>query len=139
MSDTFSITQLITIAIFLSALIGMMIVVRRYKEPLSKQLGGKKRIKLIEDTPIGTNERAKLVQVDDQTFLIISAKNQPSSIVPFDERYGDQPPVIPTSVPKRANATTQQVSSKEEKPANTPFLEAMKQARRRNPNLGLDQ
>ena len=55
MSDTFSITQLVTIAVFLSALIGMMVLVRRFKEPLSKQLGGQRRIKLMEDTSIGMN------------------------------------------------------------------------------------
>ncbi|MGB1918826.1 MAG: hypothetical protein ACPHW3_06170 [Candidatus Puniceispirillales bacterium] len=133
MSDTFSITQLVTIAVFLSALIGMMVLVRRFKEPLSKQLGGQRRIKLMEDTSIGTHERAKLIEVDGQSFLIISAKNQPPAIVPFDETHGSKPTVIPTSIPKQAKASGANT------PSNAPFLEAMKQARRRNPNLGLDQ
>jgi hypothetical protein len=87
----------------------------------------------MEDTPIGTHERAKLIQVDGQSFLIISAKNQPPAIVPFDETHGNKPKVLPTSIPKQAKASGANT------PSNAPFLEAMKQARRRNPNLGLDQ
>ena len=133
MSDTFSITQLIIITAFLSVLIGVMFVVRRYKEPLSKQLGGQRRIKLMEDTSIGANERAKLIEVDGQVFLIISAKNQPPSVMPFDQVSANPPKTI------RPAATGSQLAKSSKDKSNTPFLEAMKQARLRNPNLGLDQ
>lgn len=143
MSDTFSITQLVTIAVFLSVLIGIMVLVRRYKEPLAKQLGGQRRIKLMEDTPIGANERAKLVQVDGQTFLIVSAKNQSPVVVPFDtfEAFDSdatssaKPPTAPRVKPAAKSASNFASQSA----SNTTFLEAMKQARLRNPNLGLDQ
>jgi flagellar biogenesis protein FliO len=133
MSDTFSITQLIIITAFLSVLIGVMFVVRRYKEPLSKQLGGQRRIKLMEDTSIGANERAKLIEVDGQVFLIISAKNQPPSVMPFDQVSANPAKTI------RPAATGSQPAKSSKDKSNTPFLEAMKQARLRNPNLGLDQ
>lgn len=143
MSDTFSITQLVTIAVFLSVLIGIMVLVRRYKEPLAKQLGGQRRIKLMEDTPIGANERAKLVQVDGQTFLIVSAKNQSPVVVPFDtfEAFDSdatssaKSPTAPRVKPAAKSASNFASQSA----SNTTFLEAMKQARLRNPNLGLDQ
>ena len=133
MSDTFSITQLIIITAFLSVLIGLMFVVRRYKEPLSKQFGGQRRIKLMEDTSIGANERAKLIEVDGQVFLIISAKNQPPSVMPFDQATAS-----PAKSIRPATAGSQSAKPSKDK-SNTPFLEAMKQARLRNPNLGLDR
>ncbi|MBL6783233.1 MAG: FliO/MopB family protein [Alphaproteobacteria bacterium] len=139
MSDTFSITQLVTIAVFLSVLIGIMVLVRRYKEPLAKQLGGQRRIKLMEDTPIGANERAKLVQVDGQTFLIVSAKNQSPVVVPFDtfEAFDSDATSSAKSASKSASNFASNFAS--QSASNTTFLEAMKQARLRNPNLGLDQ
>ena len=147
MSDTFSITQLVTIAVFLSVLIGIMVLVRRYKEPLAKQLGGQRRIKLMEDTPIGANERAKLVQVDGQTFLIVSAKNQSPVVVPFDtlEAFDSdatssaKPPTAPRVKPAAKSASKSASNFASQSASNTTFLEAMKQARLRNPNLGLDQ
>ena len=151
MSDTFSITQLVTIAVFLSVLIGIMVLVRRYKEPLAKQLGGQRRIKLMEDTPIGANERAKLVQVDGQTFLIVSTKNQSPVVVPFDtfEAFDSdatssaKSPTAPRVKPaaKSASKSASNFASNfaSQSASNTTFLEAMKQARLRNPNLGLDQ
>jgi flagellar biogenesis protein FliO len=152
MSDTFSITQLIIITAFLSVLIGVMFVVRRYKEPLSKQLGGQRRIKLMEDTSIGANERAKLIEVDGQVFLIISAKNQPPSVMPFDPTtaafahngqggHGNQSGrvVQPSAQTKPASPQKSQQPRSQQATKNTPFMEAMKQARLRNPNLGLDQ
>ena len=148
MSDTFSITQLVTIAVFLSVLIGIMVLVRRYKEPLAKQLGGQRRIKLMEDTPIGANERAKLVQVDGQTFLIVSAKNQSPVVVPFDtfEAFDSDatssaksPRVKPAAKSASKSASNFASNFASQSASNTTFLEAMKQARLRNPNLGLDQ
>ena len=152
MSDTFSITQLVTIAVFLSVLIGIMVLVRRYKEPLTKQLGSQRRIKLMEDTPIGANERAKLIKVDGQTFLIVSAKNQSPVVVPFDAVPFDALDAKDSDTASSAKQITapkiksagKSADKSATKPAtksasNTPFLEAMKQARLRNPNLGLDQ
>ena len=163
MSETFTYSQLITITVFLSVLIGLMFLVRRFKGPLKAQLGSDRRIKLIEDTGIGGNERIKLVTIDGQAYLVLTTKNQAPVMMPVDSPRPTMPaagPKLPAQKPARPsskvaadqnspdqnspnrNSTNQNSPNRnfqDQAPTTSPFLKAMQQARQRNPLLGLSQ
>lgn len=158
MSETFTYSQLITITVFLSVLIGLMFLVRRFKGPLKAQLGSDRRIKLIEDTGIGGNERIKLVTIDGQAYLVLTTKNQAPVMMPVDSPRPTMPaagPKLPAQKPARPtskvaadqnspdqNSTNQNSPNRnfqDQAPTTSPFIKAMQQARQRNPLLGLSQ
>jgi flagellar biogenesis protein FliO len=143
MSETFTYSQLITVTVFLSVLIGLMFLVRRFKGPLKAQLGGDRRIKLIEDTGIGGHERIKLVTIDGQTYLVLTTKNQAPVMMPMDSPPSAMPAAGPKrSAPKPASPAPKAAAdqnSQRQASTTTPFLKAMQQARQRNPLLGLSQ
>jgi len=143
MSETFTYSQLITITVFLSVLIGLMFLAKRFKGPLKAQFGSDRRIKLIEDTGIGGHERIKLVEIDKQTYLVLTTKNQAPVMMPLETA---RPPVSTAQAKPIAKAPNSPSSGASPHPkasveatATTPFLKAMQQARQRNPLLGLSQ
>ena len=143
MSETFTYSQLITITVFLSVLIGLMLLARRFKGPLKAQFGNDRRIKLIEDTSIGGHERIKLVTIDGQTYLVLTTKNQAPVIMPVDRARPSQPdtgtkPSAKSSATLSSRVEADQKSAPQTS-ASSPFLKAMQQARQRNPLLGLSQ
>jgi len=135
MVSIFDTSQFLIIGGFLIALIGLMLVLRRFRDPLAAQLGGQRRIALVEDTSIGNGERIKLVTIDQLPYAIITTKNQQPVVVPLDASQARSSK--PQSHP---NASTKSSTTSAADDAETlPFLQAMKQARSRNPKLGFDQ
>ena len=143
MSETFTYSQLITITVFLSVLIGLMFLARRFKGPLKAQFGSDRRIKLIEDTGIGGHERIKLVTIDRKTYLVLTTKNQAPVIMPVETAppslsAAGTKPTGKTPTNSASGASPDQKTSAEAS-TTSPFLKAMQQARQRNPLLGLSQ
>ena len=140
MVSIFDTSQFLIIGVFLIALIGLMLVLRRFRDPLAAQLGGQRRIALVEDTSIGGGERIKLVTIDQLPYAIVTTKNQQPVVVPLEtaQTRSSKRQSQPSASAKPALPKASAASATDE--AETlPFLQAMKQARSRNPKLGFDQ
>jgi len=140
MTNIFATNQFLIIGVFLIVLVGLMILVRRFRDPLSSQLGGQRRIKLIEDTAISSTERIKLVAINDLPYAIITTKNQQPVVVPLEEAGTDprKPAPGPSASTKAASGSSGKTDTDKNSMAQ-PFLQAMKKARSRNPLLGFDK
>ncbi|XDZ64953.1 hypothetical protein AB8880_08440 [Alphaproteobacteria bacterium LSUCC0684] len=142
MTNIFATNQFLIVGLFLIALIGLMVLVRRFRDPLASQLGGQRRIKLIEDTSIGATERIKLVTIDTIQYAIITSKNQQPVVVPLEDTGTDarksapKPAALPKATPTRSQAGAEDTGRNS---MAEPFLQAMKKARSRNPLLGFDK
>jgi flagellar biogenesis protein FliO len=81
---------MITLA-FLGIMIGVLFLLRRKGSAIRSSLHGGRRITIIEDTAVAQGERLRLVQIDDQTFVMVSAKGVTPSLVPL---YQSQPATV---------------------------------------------
>ena len=73
---------MITLA-FLGIMIGVLFFLRRKGSAIRSSLHAGRRITIIEDTAVAQGERLRLVQIDDQTFVMVSAKGVAPSLVPL--------------------------------------------------------
>ena len=87
--------QQITITLaFLSVMIAILFFLRRKGGAIRSSLHAGRRIHVIEDTAVAQGERLRLVQIDDQTFVMVSAKGTAPSLVPLHQ---PQPCLLYTS------------------------------------------
>jgi|GEM_PF-385702 flagellar biogenesis protein FliO len=78
--------QQITITLaFLSVMIAILFFLRRKGGAIRSSLHAGRRIHVIEDTAVAQGERLRLVQIDDQTFVMVSAKGTAPSLVPLHQ------------------------------------------------------
>ena len=70
-------TQLITVSVFLLALIVVQLVVKRMS--LVRGQGVSRSMKVIETLPLGPKDRAILLSVGEQRFLVCVGKNGASA------------------------------------------------------------
>ena len=78
--------QQITITLaFLSVMIAILFFLRRNGGAIRSSLHAGRRIHVIEDTAVAQGERLRLVQIDDQTFVMVSAKGTAPSLVPLHQ------------------------------------------------------
>ena len=78
--------QQITITLaFLSVMIAVLFFLRRKGGSIRSSLHAGRRIHVIEDTAVAQGERLRLVQIDDQTFVMVSAKGTAPSLVPLNQ------------------------------------------------------
>ena len=76
--------QQITITLaFLSVMIAVLFFLRRKGGSIRSSLHAGRRIHVIEDTAVAQGERLRLVQIDDETFVMVSAKGTAPSLVPL--------------------------------------------------------
>ncbi len=78
--------QQITITLaFLSVMIAILFFLRRKGGAIRSSLHAGRRIHVIEDTAVAQGERLRLVQIDEQTFVMVSAKGTAPSLVPLHQ------------------------------------------------------
>ena len=78
--------QQITITLaFLSVMIAILFFLRRKGGAIRSSLHAGRRIHVIEDTAVAQGERLRLVQIDDQIFVMVSAKGTAPSLVPLHQ------------------------------------------------------
>jgi flagellar biogenesis protein FliO len=76
--------QEITITLaFLGVMIAVLFFLRRKGSIIRSSLHSDRRIHVIEDTAVAHGERLRLIQVDDQMFVMVSAKGATPSLVPL--------------------------------------------------------
>ncbi|MBT6122760.1 MAG: flagellar biosynthetic protein FliO [Candidatus Puniceispirillum sp.] len=141
---------LITLA-FLTLMLLLLIIVRKFRGGIKKRFQQEKRIHLIEEMSMSPHERLRLVDVAGTTFLIFTAKGQPGTIVQLDKNVVTSKPVVqkpappPTQPPKStpsiptAKPASQTIKAETLDAEENPISAAIKQARLRNPKLGLEE
>jgi hypothetical protein len=97
--------QQITITLaFLSVMIAILFFLRRKGGAIRSSLHSGRRIHIIEDTAVAQGERLRLVQIDEQTFVMISAKGVAPSLVLL--RQSQPATTGPTFSPARSATLT---------------------------------
>ena len=77
-------TQQIVITVaFLGVMVLMLIILRRKSTVIRASMKAGKRVSVIEDTAVSQTERLRLVKVDAQEFIMVSAKGHAPSLVPL--------------------------------------------------------
>ena len=155
--NPFNYEQVAIIFLFLSILIGALFFVRKNKFILKTKLQNEKSISVLEDVAINQTERLRLVKVGDETFLMSSGKGVSAQLIKLDpenvaakisklqnleNKKSTQPVKSQPNANKRENQKTVNLTEKigESKLINTKSLfDAIKQARSKNPLLGLDK
>ena len=77
--------QITIILAFLSIMIAILFFLRRKGGAIRSSLHAGRRIHVIEDTAVAQGERLRLVQIDEQTFVMVSAKGTAPSLVPLHQ------------------------------------------------------
>ena len=152
--NPFSYEQVTIIFIFLSILLGILLFVRKNRGRFSIKLQNEKAIFVMEDTAISPSERLRLIKVGDEIFLMASGKGVSAQLVKLASENSilkqteidnqqikniNQSPLSESKVKqhnkieltaKSANASLTQTKS---------IFDAIKQARSKNPLLGLNK
>ena len=155
--NPFNYEQVAIIFLFLSILIGILFFVRKNKFILKTKLQNEKSISVLEEVAINQTERLRLVKVGDEIFLMSSGKGVSAQLIKLDP---ENTASMISTLPKLENKKSiQSVSSQlnankkenqkainltekigESKLINTKSIfDAIKQARSKNPLLGLDK
>ena len=155
--NPFNYEQVAIIFIFLSILIGVLFFVRKNKFILKTKLQNEKSISVIEDVAISQTERLRLVKVGDETFLMSSGKGISAQLIKLDpentaskisrlqnleNKNSKQPINSQLKANEKENLKAINLTKKigDSKLVNTkPIFDAIKQARSKNPLLGLDK
>ena len=157
--NPFSYEQVAIIFIFLSILVGVLLFVRNNKGKLKLKLQPEKSISILEDTAISQTERLRLVKVGDETFLMSCVKGQSPQLIKLNPentaaKHAEQQIAANQRISKSSrirspfgNRTEQSQKANvnnqrggKTKPAQTDSIfDAIKQARDKNPLLGLDK
>ena len=152
--NPFSYEQVTIIFIFLSILLGILLFVRKNRSRFSIKLQNEKAIFVMEDTAISPSERLRLIKVGDEIFLMASGKGVSAQLIKIASENSilkqteidnqqikniNQSPLSESKVKqhnkieltaKSANASLTQTKS---------IFDAIKQARTKNPLLGLNK
>ena len=75
--------QIVITAAFLGVMILMLIILRRKSTVIRASMKAGKRLSVVEDTAVSPTERLRLITVDAQEFIMVSAKGHAPSLVPL--------------------------------------------------------
>ncbi|WP_412563341.1 flagellar assembly protein FliO [Thalassobius sp. MITS945101] len=81
--DLVDLNQLLTVGGFLAALLAVRFVVQANKGKLKTRINHDRRMSLGEVTALGPDARAMLLTIDDQEFLVVTAKRQAPVVTPL--------------------------------------------------------
>ena len=73
--------QIVITAAFLGVMILMLIILRRKSTVIRASMKAGKRVFVVEDTAVSPTERLRLVKIDTQEFIMVSAKGHAPSLV----------------------------------------------------------
>ena len=155
--NPFSYEQVAIIFLFLSIMVGVLLFVRLNRGKLKLQ--PEKTITILEDTAISQTERLRLIKVGDEAFLMSTVKGQSPQLIRLNaentaakhaEKQRSENLRTLKSVRIRSpfgnraerssedNAKSQS-SGKTKTTQTESIFDAIKQARNKNPLLGLDK
>jgi len=89
--------QIVITAAFLGVMILLLIILRKKSTVIRASMKAGKRISIVEDTAVSPTERLRLVTIDTNEFIMVSAKGHAPSLVPLTT--GDMGPGIKENQP----------------------------------------
>ena len=154
--------QIIIMVAFLLLLMVALFIVRRFRGGLSKHIHRTRRMRHIEDMALTPHQRLHLVEVDGQTFMIHAGKGHAATVVGVNGTGGTGAADVPMTLMDIQKPTPKPASPKPQKASKQPatrsataapssadqqrstanadqIANAIAEARRRNPSLGLDK
>ncbi len=155
--NPFSYEQVAIIFIFLSVLLGVLLYVRKNKDKLNFKLQTEKSISVLENIAISQSERLRLIRVGDETFLMASGKGVAAQLIKIDPKnsFLQKSKINKTENVESSSYNKPQLSESTTRKPNTinlikrderssslqkkSIFQAIKQARDKNPLLGLDK
>ena len=75
--------QILITAAFLGVMILLLIILRRKSTVIRASMKAGKRVFVVEDTAVSPTERLRLVKIDAQEFVMVSAKGHAPSLLPL--------------------------------------------------------
>jgi hypothetical protein len=75
--------QIVITAAFLGVMILMLIILRKKSTVIRASMKAGKRVSVVEDTAVSPTERLRLVKIDSQEFIMVSAKGHAPNLVPL--------------------------------------------------------
>ena len=75
--------QILITAAFLGVMILMLIILRKKSTVIRASMKAGKRVSVVEDTAVSPTERLRLVKIDAQEFIMVSAKGHAPSLLPL--------------------------------------------------------
>ena len=75
--------QILITAAFLGVMILMLIILRRKSTVIRASMKAGKRVIVVEDTAVSPTERLRLLKIDTQEFIMVSAKGHAPILVPL--------------------------------------------------------
>ncbi len=149
--------QIIIMVAFLLLLMVALFIVRRFRGGLSKHIHLTKRMRHIEDMALTPHQRLHLVEVDGQTFIIHAGKGHAATVVSVNGTGVADAPMTLMDIQKSTSRTASKTASRQpasrtasaaptaasssdpqRSSANVDQIaNAIAEARRRNPSLGL--
>lgn len=152
--NPFSYEQVTIIFIFLSILLGILLFVRKNRGRFSIKLQNEKAIFVMEDTVISPSERLRLIKIGDEIFLMASGKGVSAQLVKLDPENSilkqsridnhqtkniNQSQLTESKVKQHNELELTAKSAHASLTQTKSIFDAIKQARTKNPLLGLNK
>ena len=75
--------QILITAAFLGMMILLLFILRRKSTVIRASIKAGKRVFVVEDTAVSPTERLRLIKIDTQEFVMVSAKGHAPSLIPL--------------------------------------------------------
>jgi len=72
--------QMFIMVVFLAALVTIWFIVKQYSGRIRNKLHADRRIEVMQEMSLGTNESLRIIRVDHQEFILHVSKNGPASL-----------------------------------------------------------
>lgn len=83
-------TKLVIVAGFLVVLLALQLYLKKHGKGLGRSLGGARRIRVLETTALGPQERLTLVEADGQRLLVLSGRRGQGAFWPLNATPQDE-------------------------------------------------
>lgn len=111
--NTVSPFQIIIVLVFLAAMMGLLFIIKRHREPLTRALHAERRAQIISDLRLGMHERLQIIRIDVSDYVLITGKGlQPIFYALPAAQTGDA-----TSLPQLARSHPPQTQARHTQPA----------------------
>ena len=117
-----STSQIITVCAFLFLLIAAQLFIRKNGVSLRTRFKNQKRIKILEEMALSSNEKVRIISIDSSEFIFVSSKNRGPKILELDASK--------KGVSRGTSVTAGKASSKASNTkANLAYMEPVKEDR----------
>jgi len=70
-----SMVQILTVVVFLAALLGALLLVRRHGASITNHLHMRKRTHIVSDMALSNSERLRIVDIDGTEYVVVSGRS----------------------------------------------------------------